>query len=398
MLFLSVVYGILTWATYQLTPQLHLLRMLLNIFSYIILYKYAAQIKWLDSIKYYAVFFSFLFVTEMTGIAFLNVLGMSTEQLIVDPITCLLLIPFYTAGVFIAYPAAKLRHAIQFSFVNINENMANPQFRLVFIAIAVQVALLIGLVTQLNAGLKSSDFIKLATFNIVFVLVVLLNIFILSKYSSLAEEKLFLATRDAISENLTGLLNSIRGQRHDFLNQLQVINSLVHKDAKEELKEFVTHLIGESSFYNEVLKIDNVVIGALLNAKLTQAELKGIKLDVDIDAALSHIGPRALYLSRILGNLIDNAIEFVDQFGHEKIIKVTVKKEGPFLHFSVINPGSLPQEVKEKLFEPGSTTKDGRHSGLGLFICQQLARKLHGKIECFSDNAVTRFTLVMPGG
>jgi signal transduction histidine kinase len=397
MLLLSMAYGVFTWATFLALPQVDTIRTLLNIFGFVTLYRYGAKLHWLDSAKYYVVLFVFGFIPEAAGMFTLGAIWkLPLTRIDYDPFVMPWLIPFYLAGVAIAFPAVRLRPVVIFFFTSLRENISEPQFKAISLAIAVQLALLIALVTEYTGFHENDTLLRTVTTHIAFMLLIIFNIFVLNRYRLLTEEKLLSASQDAISASLTDLLNTVRGQRHDFVNQLQIISSLAHQD-NQELTGYISRLVNEAVLYNQVLKSDNSIISALLNAKLAQAELRGIRLDVDIDAPLSHLGARALYLSRILGNLIDNAIEFVEQTGQERWVKVIVRNDKPFLSFSVVNPGSLPTETQKKVFDPGFTTKDGRHSGLGLHICRQLAWKLHGEIECCADQAEIMFRLVLPG-
>ena len=43
-------------------------------------------------------------------------------------------------------------------------------------------------------------------------------------------------------------------------------------------------------------------------------------------------------------------------------------------------------EIREKIFEPFFTTKDtGKNVGLGLFICQEIARSYNGSVDVESE-------------
>ena len=180
-----------------------------------------------------------------------------------------------------------------------------------------------------------------------------------------------------------------------FLKKPLVIRSVLNKTC---LNVVTFNLSSPNRPYNNLLKINEPIISALLNSKITQAELKGVKVDIQIDANLTKLSTRAFDVTRILGNIIDNALEAVsnNQEGN-RWLKLKIKEKGPLLVFSVTNPGALPEEVVKKVFEPGFTTKNGSNSGLGLYICQQLANKLHGKIDFTSqEEASTTFSLVFP--
>ncbi|MFA4884331.1 MAG: ATP-binding protein [Desulfotomaculaceae bacterium] len=316
-----------------------------------------------------------------------------------SPALMALLIPFYIAGIPFAYATGKLRAPVLSFFANAKEKLKLPQFRTFFISTVLMFGLIVVLYIQFE---EDVNFIgpKTILIRIAFSLLIILAVFILNISVSLTEKTTITATQNVISENLTALLNSIRGQRHDFVNHIQVITSLTQMKKYSDLDQYLSLLSSEISQLNDVLKVDNPFISALLNAKLLLADTKGIKFDIDINTSLSSLSTKALDITRVLGNLIDNAIEVVEQQKTgEKWIKVTIGETGPLLSFSVENPGNLSDETQKNIFTPGFTTKGEDHSGLGLYICQQLAKKLHGTIDyVLGPSSSVKFSLLIPKG
>jgi two-component system, OmpR family, sensor histidine kinase ChvG len=113
-------------------------------------------------------------------------------------------------------------------------------------------------------------------------------------------------------------------------------------------------------------------------------------------------------ISRILTNLLDNALSFSPAGGEVKItgrrakgrIQIIVEDDGP----------GMPQEALESVFKrfythrPTTQGEDGRadfgkHSGLGLAIARQIAEGHSGKLwaENRTDGTGARFVFEMPG-
>lgn len=146
--------------------------------------------------------------------------------------------------------------------------------------------------------------------------------------------------------------------------------------------------------------MDNAIIGALLKAKVTEADLKRIRLDIDISASLAGLDAKAVDLARIIGNLVDNAFDAVLPLEEsERIVSVKIHQTGPLLQLEVSNRGpAIDPGALEKIFEPGYTTKGEGHSGLGLHIVKTLAEKLMGTVRVFTDETKgTRFVVTLPG-
>ena len=105
------------------------------------------------------------------------------------------------------------------------------------------------------------------------------------------------------------------------------------------------------------------------------------------------------WIREALGNLVSNAIKHGDA-GEP----VTVKLEGSatYVRISVENPGDLPPDDIEELFEPlrqgrsESTQADRTHLGLGLFIVRQVARAHGGDVTGSCSEHLVRFTMELP--
>ncbi|MEP0154001.1 ATP-binding protein [Pseudophaeobacter sp.] len=139
----------------------------------------------------------------------------------------------------------------------------------------------------------------------------------------------------------------------------------------------------------------------------TQAEAKGLTLDVERDADL----PRYLNgddhrLRQILNNLVGNAIKFTEQ-GR---VKVTVEAEptsggGVLLNCSIIDTGiGIPKEMLTGIFErfsqaDAAISRRFGGSGLGLAISRRLAEAMDGRITVTSEIGTgSCFTLALPFG
>jgi two-component system nitrogen regulation sensor histidine kinase NtrY len=135
----------------------------------------------------------------------------------------------------------------------------------------------------------------------------------------------------------------------------------------------------------------------LLNEAL--ALYNGIFSDVEIRRRLDPVPSVAVdpeQLRRVVINLVDNAIEAMDQKGtidveahHDpgnSLVRIVVADNGP----------GIPPAEREKLFLPYYSTKR-RGSGLGLAIVRRIVAEHGGSIDV-SDNAPrgTRFAIELP--
>ena len=102
----------------------------------------------------------------------------------------------------------------------------------------------------------------------------------------------------------------------------------------------------------------------------------------------------------ITGNLIDNALDAMNMqiesvnksktltfgvFTKPKNLLITVQDNGP----------GIPQEIKQRIFEIGFSTKGDRR-GIGLFHTKQLIESLGGSIYVESEEGNgTKFTVIV---
>lgn len=231
------------------------------------------------------------------------------------------------------------------------------------------------------------------------ILVTSLNIVIYLKLNRKSKRKITASAHyENIYQELQALLYSISSQRHDFVNHVQVMRALIRNGNHFELQNYLDQLAADITITNNLIKTDNPVIAALFNSKLNQARTLGAELEIDLEADLASLSVRAFTLARILGNLLDNALEAVAfSDSQDKSVRVIIRENGPFLLFSIINSGSPNPEKLEHLFQPGYSSKGEPHSGLGLYICQHLARQLHGKIEySLTSDDQACFLLIIP--
>ncbi len=103
-------------------------------------------------------------------------------------------------------------------------------------------------------------------------------------------------------------------------------------------------------------------------------------------------------LCQLAINLIGNAVHHGDP---EVAIEVALDGTDPgTMVFTVSNGGTIPPATRADLFSPfrGREREPGRHQGLGLglFIVHQIVLSHGGRIEVFSEDGTTRFTVMLP--
>ncbi|WP_159413165.1 sensor histidine kinase [Ruminiclostridium josui] len=177
--------------------------------------------------------------------------------------------------------------------------------------------------------------------------------------------------------SLEKLYTDMRTFRHDYINILSSMIGYIENKDIESLERYFNDKILPLS---RGIESNNFKLGALKNLKIP--EIKGIissKLiraqELNIDVLLEVAEPiykvniDIIDLSRIVGILLDNAIEAAVNCEKPSLKLALIKKENSVL-IVVIN--SLFEEVMiHKIYEKGFSTK-GSNRGIGLYNLKQI--------------------------
>lgn len=188
---------------------------------------------------------------------------------------------------------------------------------------------------------------------------------------------------------------TLRKQRHDFMNHLQVVFGLIELDQRDEARAYVERIYGDIRRVGRSMKTALPAVNALLAAKMADCEQKKVASKFDITSDWEGMPVPAWEMCRVLGNLIDNAIDAMEDT--EKPC-LTVKMSETMLSytFSVEDNGSgMPENVLLNVFQAGFTTKKTGH-GMGLAIVQDILGQYGGRIDVSSEPGRTVFSGHVP--
>jgi two-component system, LuxR family, sensor kinase FixL len=123
-------------------------------------------------------------------------------------------------------------------------------------------------------------------------------------------------------------------------------------------------------------------------------------LTVQVDPTEPHAEIDRVQVQQVLFNLLRNGIEAMQDQPRRELMVATKKAQGGMVEISVADTGpGLPDEVRERLFQPFVTTKPNG-MGVGLSVCQGIVQ-LHGGRLWADDNigggTVFRFTVRSAG-
>lgn len=232
--------------------------------------------------------------------------------------------------------------------------------------------------------------------SVIVVLAILMLVSIRRTFALIQKETKTRAELDSL-RRVEELVNTIRAQRHDFTNHLQVAYGLLEVGAHDEAKEYIGKNVSEIKRSLNLVKTDNVGVTALLFTKTGLAEAKSIDFNINIDSNLNPLPMGTRDINTILGNLIDNAFEAVSNLPVDKrYVEVNVVKNTNLLVIDVINSGQpIDKTLIHSIFDPDVSTK-GEGRGMGLYSVRKIIETYKGTVSAASDSDKVTFTVQIP--
>lgn len=231
----------------------------------------------------------------------------------------------------------------------------------------------------------------------------------------LRSENLQRANRELVLAAKTSALGNVTAHLiHALKNPLAGIETFVASradspaegDGREELAEATALTRRLRTMVNDVVSVlqdeqagtqFELSSGELAEIALAKirpiADSCGVRVIVAVNDATQYPSRRASLAALSLYNLLQNAIEVSPRGG---AVQLSARATGGGVEYTVTDEGpGLPPSVRERLFEPCTSTKRGG-SGLGLALTQQLARQAGGRVDLVrSDAQGTCFRLVL---
>ena len=213
----------------------------------------------------------------------------------------------------------------------------------------------------------------------------LLAYFCISIYSFTRIMKLTLTTRklqsaEEYNNTLRILHDNVRGFKHDFDNIVTTIGGFIRTDDMEGLKKYYLQLEDDCQRVNNLYILNPEVVNNdgiynLLTKKYYEADSKDIKVNITFLLDLSKLNMKIYEFARILGILLDNAIEASSEC-EEKLINLTFREDSRNSRQLIIVENTYKNKNvdTEKIFEKGVSGKE-EHSGLGLWEVRKLVKK-----------------------
>lgn len=202
-----------------------------------------------------------------------------------------------------------------------------------------------------------------------------------------------------IKNPLTPMKLSIQHLRQAYKDRVKDFRSLLEDVSKaiEEQIDALTRIATEFSRYARMpeRKYEDCELHALLTeaVRLFEGE-KNIRFSIQLASEKPRVMADREELRRVFINILRNAVQAIDVEGE---IRVSTTLRNGTVEIEIADTGrGIPDEVKNRLFEPNFSTKT-EGMGLGLAISKQTILDLKGRIEIESEvGKGTRVFIFLP--
>ncbi|GAB5534483.1 MAG: ATP-binding protein [Rubricoccaceae bacterium] len=175
------------------------------------------------------------------------------------------------------------------------------------------------------------------------------------------------------------LLGEIEGAAGRISDLVASIKSYTHMDQAPERQRLDLHQGVDQTL---------VMLGHTIKKK-------SVRIEQDYAEDLPEVCAYPGEINQVWTNLLDNAIDAVDEGGR---IRISTRREGALACVTIEDNGpGIPADIAERIFEPFYTTKaPGSGTGLGLDIAQRIVSQHEGTIRLKSEPGRTAFEVCLP--
>ena len=171
-------------------------------------------------------------------------------------------------------------------------------------------------------------------------------------------------------------------QRHEYLNSIYG-KSMRIANLITLLFEFVKLDSAGFTLNKERLDLAELIRNNVIDL-LPDFEEKNIELDIDIPEDLCMVYVDKLQMSRVITNILTNAIRYIDK-GNE--VQIKLDRKGDYYYINIADNGlEIDEEFVKTIFNPFSRSDKARQttsggSGLGLSISKKISQMHDGDLN-----------------
>ena len=294
---------------------------------------------------------------------------------------------------FISIPFCIIILILLLKFILNILNKLSPKNRKIFLCISNTILMIITFIEFILLNIESHIIISLICL-LVFIYMLINESLYIKDFNELKNSYAKIQLLELDNKTLNTKYDELSAFHHDFNNIIQTIGGLLSIEKYDNLKRYYRGLkidcqtLNDMEIFNNT-KINNPEILSLLINKYELAKQNGIRMNLEIYSDLSKLSTDIFQIVRILGILLDNAIEASKECD-EKILNIEFKFEEN-MQTIIIENSYINREINtDTLFKKGFSTKAG-NTGLGLWKVNKIL-KHHKNLQLYTSKNSELFT------
>lgn len=220
---------------------------------------------------------------------------------------------------------------------------------------------------------------------VIFVALTFIQVFsFIQSYSYRQEAEAKIVQNQQLQEYLQNMeqqYQELRHFKHDYQNMLLALEGFAKNNNQQEFKDYYQQLVQQQPHTENLERLTishidhlkNEPLRGLIVQKFFVAKQDNIQLQLEISQDIKIHNTDILSIVRILGILLDNAIEQTTK-ENEKTVQCALNYiDNKVIEITIANPATNLTNI-DQLFTNGYTTKKGHH-GFGLTNVQKLVKQ-----------------------
>lgn len=187
---------------------------------------------------------------------------------------------------------------------------------------------------------------------------------------------------------------SMRAWKHDYTNQLLIMQDLLYNEKYSELRAYIDNLCGDVKNHKYVLNTGNFVLDSILSSKIALAKQNDINLQYEVYSA-EQLSICQSELTSVIGNLLDNAIEACINLKDKKhaYITLNIKPYKRMICIDVENSSDGIYNIEDNKLK---SRKEEKGHGIGLMRVEQIVQHAHGFCNYYAGPDYFKYTIMLP--
>ena len=177
---------------------------------------------------------------------------------------------------------------------------------------------------------------------------------------------------------------------HDYKNTILCLNEILATEDNLKIQEFLVQEMQQMKKNSPMVNTGNHMVDSILSVKWMEAERR--KIYFSVQGKIFEQQPiEDVYWGRLLGNLIDNALEGAQKAKNSPFVEVELYQNEYILQIQVVN-----SSTKEKICFDISSKADASMHGVGLRSVQELVTEYNGTINIAQKDDIVECCVRIP--